>query len=94
MLLNINIFNLFPSPAFYFFLFQCFQVDILVNNAGLVAGKDFLEIPDELITKVFAVNVFSGMWVSIDHTVIASLVICDIDLLPITYKTVFKIEYK
>ncbi len=39
-------------------------VDILVNNAGLVSGKRLLEIPDEKIEAVIAVNVLALFWVT------------------------------
>jgi len=40
------------------------QVDILVNNAGIFEDKDFFEIPDEDWTRLFEVNVMSGVRLS------------------------------
>jgi all-trans-retinol dehydrogenase (NAD+) len=39
-------------------------VDILVNNAGIVSGRRLLDIPDERIEAVFAVNVLALYWVT------------------------------
>jgi len=39
-----------------------FKVDILVNNAGIVTGRNFLESPDSLVERTFAVNVLSHFW--------------------------------
>jgi len=38
------------------------HVDILVNNAGIVTGKKFLQSPDDLIEKTFAVNTIAHFW--------------------------------
>jgi len=38
------------------------KVDILVNNAGIVSGKPFLDTPDAMIEKTFAVNSLSLFW--------------------------------
>jgi len=37
------------------------DVDILVNNAGIYGAKDFFEIPDEDWSRIFEVNVMSGV---------------------------------
>jgi all-trans-retinol dehydrogenase (NAD+) len=37
-------------------------VDILLNNAGIVSGKPFLEIPDENIERIMAINALSLFW--------------------------------
>jgi NAD(P)-dependent dehydrogenase (short-subunit alcohol dehydrogenase family) len=37
------------------------QVDILINNAGIFEPKGFLDIPDEDWSRVFDVNVMSGV---------------------------------
>lgn len=37
-------------------------VDILINNAGVITGKLFLDQPDELIERTFAVNVLAHFW--------------------------------
>lgn len=39
-------------------------VDILVNNAGVVSGRRLMEIPDEEIERLMAVNVLSLFWVT------------------------------
>ena len=39
-------------------------VDIVVNNAGIISGRRLLEIPDERIEAVFAVNVLALYWVT------------------------------
>ncbi|XP_002736979.1 retinol dehydrogenase 10-B-like [Saccoglossus kowalevskii] len=38
------------------------SVTILVNNAGVVAGKNLLDCPDELILRSMNVNVISHFW--------------------------------
>ncbi|XP_048214393.1 short-chain dehydrogenase/reductase family 16C member 6-like [Perognathus longimembris pacificus] len=38
------------------------DVTILINNAGIVTGKPFLDTPDDMIEKSFAVNVISHFW--------------------------------
>ncbi|XP_042552092.1 short-chain dehydrogenase/reductase family 16C member 6-like [Dipodomys spectabilis] len=38
------------------------NVTILINNAGIVTGKNFLDIPDDMIEKSFAVNALSHFW--------------------------------
>ncbi|XP_074656598.1 epidermal retinol dehydrogenase 2-like [Tubulanus polymorphus] len=38
------------------------DVDILVNNAGIVNGRNFLDIPDENLMKIFQVNLFAHFW--------------------------------
>lgn len=38
------------------------KVDILVNNAGIVTGRNFLQSPDSLVEKTFAVNILSHFW--------------------------------
>ncbi|XP_047740927.1 short-chain dehydrogenase/reductase family 16C member 6-like [Hyalella azteca] len=43
---------------------QGIKVDILINNAGIVTGRNFLESPDELVERTFAVNVLSHFWTS------------------------------
>ncbi|MDZ5648685.1 SDR family oxidoreductase [Nitrospirillum sp. BR 11828] len=40
------------------------QADILVNNAGIFEPKDFFETPDEDWTRMFEVNVLSGVRLS------------------------------
>ncbi|GFY73223.1 hypothetical protein TNIN_400131 [Trichonephila inaurata madagascariensis] len=40
------------------------KVDILVNNAGIVNGKRFLDVPDEMIEKIMAINCLAHFWVS------------------------------
>jgi NAD(P)-dependent dehydrogenase (short-subunit alcohol dehydrogenase family) len=40
------------------------DVDILINNAGIYGGKDFFEISDEDWTRIFEVNVMSGVRMS------------------------------
>lgn len=37
-------------------------VDILINNACVITGKLFLDQPDELIRRTFAVNVLAHFW--------------------------------
>jgi NAD(P)-dependent dehydrogenase (short-subunit alcohol dehydrogenase family) len=37
------------------------DVDILINNAGIYGGKDFFEISDEDWSRIFEVNVMSGV---------------------------------
>lgn len=39
-------------------------VDILVNNAGIFEPKDFFDIPDEDWTRMFEINVMSGVRLS------------------------------
>ena len=43
---------------------QAGNVDILVNNTGIFEPKDFFEIPDADWTKMFEVNVMSGVRMS------------------------------
>ncbi|XP_055968482.1 short-chain dehydrogenase/reductase family 16C member 6-like [Sorex fumeus] len=38
------------------------DVTILINNAGVVTGKYFLDIPDHMVEKSFAVNALSHFW--------------------------------
>ncbi|KAM4864853.1 short-chain dehydrogenase/reductase family 16C member 6-like [Thomomys bottae] len=38
------------------------DVTILINNAGIVTGKVFLDTPDDMIEKIFAVNTISHFW--------------------------------
>jgi all-trans-retinol dehydrogenase (NAD+) len=38
------------------------RVDILINNAGRVSGKDFLDIPDEMIESTFRLNALAYFW--------------------------------
>jgi NAD(P)-dependent dehydrogenase (short-subunit alcohol dehydrogenase family) len=40
------------------------EVDILINNAGIFEPKDFFEIPDADWTRIFEVNVMSGVRLS------------------------------
>lgn len=40
------------------------QVDILINNAGIFEPKGFLDIPDEVWSRFFDVNVMSGVRLS------------------------------
>lgn len=40
------------------------KVDILVNNLGILEPKEFAEIPDEDWSRLFEVNVFSGVRLS------------------------------
>jgi NAD(P)-dependent dehydrogenase (short-subunit alcohol dehydrogenase family) len=40
------------------------EVDILVNNAGIFEPKDFFEIPDQDWSRLFEVNVMSGVRLS------------------------------
>ena len=40
------------------------EVDILINNAGIFEPKDFFEIPDEDWSRIFEVNVMSGVRLS------------------------------
>ncbi|XP_014257096.1 epidermal retinol dehydrogenase 2-like [Cimex lectularius] len=37
-------------------------VDVLINNAGIVSSADILEVTDEHIEKMMAVNVMSHFW--------------------------------
>ncbi|GFT12708.1 hypothetical protein NPIL_598431 [Nephila pilipes] len=39
------------------------KVDILVNNAGIVNGKKFLDLSDEMIEKIMAINSLAHFWV-------------------------------
>lgn len=39
------------------------DVNILVNNAGVVAGRRFLECPDELLERTLLVNCHALFWV-------------------------------
>lgn len=39
-------------------------VNIVINNAGIVVGKRLLDIPDNMIEKVFNVNVLSHFWIT------------------------------
>ncbi|XP_007937692.1 epidermal retinol dehydrogenase 2 [Orycteropus afer afer] len=38
------------------------DVTILINNAGIVTGKQFLDIPDNMVEKSFLVNALSHFW--------------------------------
>jgi len=40
------------------------DVDILINNAGIFEPKDFFEIPDEDWSRLFEINVMSGVRLS------------------------------
>ena len=40
------------------------EVDILINNAGIFEPKDFFETPDEDWSRIFEVNVMSGVRLS------------------------------
>src|SRR5882672_108228 len=40
------------------------DVDILINNAGIYGASEFFEIPDEDWTRIFEVNVMSGVRLS------------------------------
>lgn len=39
------------------------DVTILVNNAGIVSGKNFLDLDDKVVEKVFYVNAISHFWI-------------------------------
>src|SRR5580700_8948352 len=40
------------------------EADVLINNAGIFEPKDFFEIPDEDWSRIFEVNVMSGVRLS------------------------------
>lgn len=40
------------------------SVDVLVNNAGVVAGRPFLDNPDENVERTFGVNALGLFWVT------------------------------
>lgn len=40
------------------------DVAILINNAGIVSGTKLINTPDDMIEKVFRVNLLAHYWVS------------------------------